>query len=66
MIATVHYQIASYKGSVTVNCDPDDDNGAVIARAKATLRRRPGGIPYPGGPCYESWRVGERSDEESA
>jgi len=40
MIATVKYQIATYKGEIQVNCDPGDDNEHIIGLAKASLRRK--------------------------
>lgn len=57
MIATVKYQIATYQGEVKVNCNPDDEDEHIIAKAKAALRQRTGSFPYG----YESWKVIGRS-----
>ena len=57
MIAKVKYQIATYSGTVVVNCSPDDENETIIARAKEKLRKQSGGsLPYG----YESFEVIER------
>jgi hypothetical protein len=54
MTVTVKYQVATYSGSVTVNCDENDDNEYIIAQAKRIVRERSGGsLPYG----YERWEI---------
>lgn len=54
MIAKVKYQVATYQGTLDVNCDSDEEAEMIIARAKALLRQRAGGsLPYG----YENWQV---------
>ena len=53
MIAKVKYQIATYRGTVAVRCDENDEDEYIIARAKGILNRQSG--PFPMG--YESWKV---------
>jgi len=55
--ATVKYQIATYSGEVKVNCNENDEDEIVIAKAKQVLRNRAGGFPIG----YESWKVIERN-----
>ena len=58
MIATVKYQIATYSGEVQVNCNENDEDEVIIAKAKRIVTQRSGGsLPYG----YESWKVVERS-----
>ena len=57
MIATVKYQVATYSGEVVVNCNEDDEDDYIIAKAKRILRQR-GGSSLPFG--YESWKVLDR------
>lgn len=57
MIATVKYQVATYSGEVKINCDSDDENEIIIAKAKRSLSQRYGPLPFG----YESWEVIERS-----
>ena len=38
MVRTVKYQIGQYSGTVTVNCNEDDDNDTIIAKAKRQLK----------------------------
>ena len=58
MIATVKYQIATYSGEVQVNCNENDEDECIIAKAKRIVTQRSGGsLPYG----YESWKVVERS-----
>jgi hypothetical protein len=58
MIATVKYTVATYQGTIQVNCHPNDEDEQVIAKAKSILRQRVGGsLPYG----YESWKVIERT-----
>lgn len=58
MIATVRYQIATYSGEVPVNCNENDEDECIIAKAKKIVTQRAGGsLPYG----YESWKVIERS-----
>ena len=58
MIATVKYQVATYSGEVQVNCDENDEDEYIIAKAKRIVTHRAGGsLPFG----YESWKVVERS-----
>lgn len=58
MIATVKYQVATYSGEVQVNCNENDEDEYIIARAKRIVTQRAGGsLPFG----YESWKVVERS-----
>lgn len=59
MIATVKYQVATYSGEVKVNCDKNDEDEYIIAKAKRIVIQRAGGGSLPFG--YESWKVVERS-----
>jgi hypothetical protein len=45
MVATVKYQIATYSGEISVNCNGNDDNDHIIAKAKSRLRRECGSFP---------------------
>ena len=56
MIAKVKYQIATYKGTIYVPCDENEEDDSITARAKAGLLRRYGSLPFG----YESWTVIER------
>lgn len=58
MIATVKYQVATYSGEVQVNCDENDSDDYIIAKAKRIVRQKAGGSLPLG---YESWKVVERS-----
>ena len=54
MTRTVKYQVATYKGEVTVNCSPEHEQEYIIAKAKRIVRNRAGGsLPFG----YESWKV---------
>ncbi len=54
MEATVKYQVATYSGQVTVNCEPDDDNEYIIEKAKRIVKNNAGGsLPFG----YESWKI---------
>jgi hypothetical protein len=55
-LATVKYQVATYKGQVQVNCLPDDDNEIIIAKAKRVLKRQVGPLPFG----YQSFKVVDR------
>ena len=58
MIATVKYQIATYSGEGQVNCNDNDEDEVIIAKAKRIVTQRSGGsLPFG----YESWKVVERS-----
>ena len=61
MTRTVRYQVGTYSGTVTVNCDENDDTDYVIAKAKKQLTQRSG--PFPAGPIYQSWRVEKGSPD---
>ena len=53
MLATVEYQIATYSGTVSVTCEPDDDEEIIISKAKEQLRRKAGILPFG----YQSWKI---------
>jgi hypothetical protein len=53
MIAKVKYQVANYSGTFSVNCNKNDDDEIIIAKAKRNLRIKTG--PFPLG--YQSWKV---------
>lgn len=58
MIAIVRYQVATYSGEVQVNCNENDEDECIIAKAKRIVAQRAGGsLPFG----YESWKVVERS-----
>ena len=58
MIATVRYQVATYSGEVQVNCNENDEDEHIIAKAKKIVTQKAGGsLPFG----YESWKVIERS-----
>lgn len=58
MIATVKYQVTTYSGEVKVNCNVDDEDEYIIAKAKNMVTQRAGGsLPFG----YESWKVIKRS-----
>lgn len=58
MIATVKYRVATYSGEVQVNCDENDEDEYIIAKAKIIVTQRSGGsLPFGS----ESWKVVERS-----
>ena len=52
-LATVEYQIGTYRGTVTVVARPDHDDEQVIRSAKRQLKARVGVRPFG---C-ETWRV---------
>lgn len=57
MGATVKYQVASYSGQIRVNCEPDDENDYIIAKAKSIVTRQAGGsLPFG----YQIWKVIDR------
>ena len=43
MLATVKYQIATYSGTIQVDCSENDENEYIISKAKNILRRQSGG-----------------------
>jgi hypothetical protein len=45
-IATVKYQVSTYRGEVQVNCNEDDEDFVIIAKAKRILIRRVGPLPF--------------------
>lgn len=58
MIATVKYKVATYSGEVQVNCNENDEDEYIIAKAKRIVTQMAGGsLPFG----YESWKVVERS-----
>lgn len=53
-LATVKYQVATYRGEVKVNCFADEENEWILARAKAKVRKLSGGsLPFG----YQSFKV---------
>ena len=57
MTAVVKYQVATYSGEVHVNCDENDDDDVIIAKAKRIVTQRSGGsLPFG----YERWWIIER------
>ena len=56
MVATVKYQVATYSGEVQVNCNENDEDEYIIAKAKRILTRAGGFLPFG----YESWKVVDR------
>ncbi len=58
MLATVKYQIATYSGTVKVNCTENDGDEYIIAKAKRIVTHKAGGsLPFG----YENWKVVGRS-----
>ena len=57
-LATVKYHIATYEGEIHVNCNENDEDEHIIAKAKSLLGRRAG--PFPFG--YQSFEVISRKD----
>jgi hypothetical protein len=58
MTATIEYQIATYRGTVEVQCEPNDENDVLFARAKQELIVRcHGALPFGS----ESFRIMDRS-----
>ena len=53
MLATVKYQIATYSGEIKVNCNENDENEHIIAKAKKILRQKAGSFPFG----YQRWKV---------
>ena len=46
-VVTVKYQIATYKGTIDIMCDENDDNDFIFARARRLLTQQSGGsLPY--------------------
>ena len=61
MLVEVKYQVATYKGSVYVNCDRNDDNDTIIAiTRKKAIRIAGGSLPFG----YERWTVIHKDDED--
>lgn len=60
MKAEVKYQVATYSGTVSVECLPDDDNDYIIAKARQQLIRKTGPLPFG----YESFKVTSRGENE--
>ena len=58
MIATVRYQVATYSGEVRVNCNENDEDEYIIAKAKRIVKQKSWRLAAFG---YESWKVVERS-----
>jgi hypothetical protein len=61
MIATVKYDIGQYSGIVNVNCDSDEEDESVLARARRQVSQRYG---MPLGISADMWKVIGRSDSE--
>lgn len=58
MLATVKYQVATYSGEVQVNCNENDEDEYIIAKAKRIVTQGAGGqLPFG----YECWKVIGRS-----
>jgi hypothetical protein len=57
MIATVKYQVATYKGEIQVNCDENEEDHIIIARAKRKLIRLTGPLPFG----YQHFIISNRS-----
>ncbi len=57
MTAEVEYQIAAYSGTVHVNCNENDEDDFIIAKAKRILKNRVGSFPMG----YENWKVISRT-----
>ena len=57
MEAKIQYRIATYRGTVTVNCEPNDEDEHIIAKAKKIVNNQAGGSLPLGS---ESWKVIER------
>ena len=56
-LATVEWQVATYKGRETVNCFDDTPEHEIIAKARAFAARDMGGsLPWG----YEHWAVVNR------
>ena len=57
MRATVRYQIADYKGVIEIDCDENEEDNFIIARAKKIVTQRAGGsLPFGS----ETWKVVDR------
>ncbi len=49
-----------YEGTIHLNCDPNEDNEYIIARAKKILLQQAKSFPL--GIYYESWKVTARTE----
>ena len=58
--AMVKYQHGAYKGVVEVQCDDNDDNDVIYARAKREIFRNIPGLST----CYESFKINSREYDE--
>jgi len=58
--AKVKYQHGTYSGTVTVQCNDDDDFDQITAKVKKQLFRNAPGLSM----CYESFKVLEREYDE--
>ena len=56
MRAIVKYQIATYSGEVSVNCETDAEEEQIIAKARNILRNREGHLPFG----YQSLKIIKR------
>jgi hypothetical protein len=57
MEAKVQYRVATYRGTVSVNCEPNDEDEHIIAKAKKIVTKQArGSLPFGS----ESWKVIER------
>lgn len=60
-VATVKYQVATYVGEIQINCNENDEDEYIIAKARRIVIQKAGGsLPFG----YESWKVVERSYDE--
>lgn len=58
-LAKVKYQVATYRGTAYVNCEENDEDEVIIAKAKKQIQTSCHGIPAPMG--YEHWKVVTRN-----
>lgn len=57
MLAIIKYQVATYSGEIKVNCNENDEDEYIIAKAKRILIQRYGGsLPFG----FECWKVVDR------
>jgi uncharacterized protein YdhG (YjbR/CyaY superfamily) len=52
-LATVQYQIATYKGKININCNEDMDDDQICSIAEARLQQQHQGLPIG----YRSFKV---------
>ena len=59
MNVTIRFDVGSYSGALTLPCDENEDDAAILDRAKAHLRSRTSNARHPDC-CHSSWRVVSR------